>query len=107
MSASLIVSHGCDFLCCILQIFFKGREREENVSREQEYREFDRRYFQENGLQNRNICRLIAENPARRSFFALYHLNWIIHIILIIFTVSVVGSPGSWNCRSRVAGQTR
>ena len=39
--------------------------------------------------------------------FTLYHIVWIIQIILIIFTVSGLGPPGSWNCRSRVAGQTR
>ncbi len=39
--------------------------------------------------------------------FALYHFFWIILIILIVFTVSGLGSPGSWNSRSRVAGQTR
>ncbi len=41
-------------LCCTLQIFFKGRECEESVSREQENRAFDRRHFLENGLQSRN-----------------------------------------------------
>ncbi len=35
-------------------------------------------------------------------YFGFYILYKLIEIIL---TISVLGSPGSWNCRSRVAGQ--
>jgi hypothetical protein len=72
-------------------------------------------------LVNKNVVNLIddvfwkmgfktetdAENFAKRLLFEFYHLFWIIHLIQINLTVSVLGLPGSGNCRSRVAGQTR
>jgi hypothetical protein len=56
------------------------------------------------------IISFILDYTYYTNYFILYVLFtifWIIQIILIIFTVSGLGSPGSWNCRSRVAGQTR
>ncbi len=68
-------------------------------------------------LVNKNIVNLIddifckmgfkTETDSEKVIIRINNLFWIILIILIIFTVSILGSPGSWNCRSRMAGQTR
>ena len=73
-------------------------------------------------LVNKNIVNLIDDIFWKMAFktetdaekviiriisLILDYILYLIHLIRIILTVSVLGSPGSWNCRSRVAGQTR
>jgi hypothetical protein len=85
--------------CCTLQIFFKGRECKENVSPEQEYREFDPRHVLENGLN--------SKTDAEKVIIRIISLILDFTFYTDYFNYFCLGSPGSWNCRSRVAGQAR